>query len=156
MWSQCLFQSEYPSPLQAGQWETMVCGVDKNGDGKIGLDEFTPIYIKIQQGDTSFLQEIFDTCASKKHQNHALDNINYQQLLKYQQQQQQRRKQQREQTPAPAGSSNSATQSANVQQHQQQQGQQEEQQQTPAGGSNSISINVILFTLASLMATIWK
>ena len=133
MWSPCLFQSEYPSALPTGQWEAMVCGIDKNGDGKIGLDEFKPVFMKIIQGDTSVFQEIGDTCASKK-------------------QQQQHGQQQREQTPAHAGSSNSATQSANVQQ---QQGQQQ-QEQPPEGSSNSVSINMVLFTLASLMVMIWK
>jgi len=134
-----LEKSEYPSALQAGQWEAMVCGIDKNGDGKIGLDEFKPVFMKIIQGDTSVFQEIGDTCASKK-------------------QQQQHGQQQREQTPAHAGSSNSATQSANVQQQQQgqqQQGQQQ-QEQPPEGSSNSVSINMVLFTLASLMVMIWK
>jgi len=108
-----LDKSEYPSPLEAGQWEAMVCGVDKNGDGKIGLDEFKTIFSKITQGDMSFIQELGATCGSH---------------VQLQGQQQK---------------------------GQQQQGQQQ-QEQTPAGGSNSVSINMILFTMASLMVIIWK
>jgi len=96
-------KSEYLGPKQAGQWEAMVCAIDKNEDGKIGLDEFKPILSKMLKKDMSFVQELL---------------------------------------------SKGARCGSHVQQRQ--------KEQTPAGSSNSISINVILFTLASLMATIWK
>merc|ERR1719397_1228735 len=102
-----LDESENPTPLQPGQWEAMVCSADKNGDGKIGLDEFKTIFSQITQGDISFYQELGARCGS------------HLQL-----------------------------------QGQQQQGQQQ-QEQSPAGSSNSVSINMILFTLASLVVIIW-
>merc|ERR1719402_920810 len=87
-----LDKSEHPLPLNIeGQWEAIVCGADKNGDGKIGLDEFKTIFSQITQGDISFYQELGARCGSHLQQ----------------QGQQQQGQQQQEQTPA--GSSNSVS-----------------------------------------------
>merc|ERR1719187_783312 len=61
-----LDKSEHPLPLnQPGQWEAIVCGADKNGDGKIGLDEFKTIFTQITQGDISFYQEVYQELGAR-------------------------------------------------------------------------------------------
>ena len=42
----------------------MVCVADKNGDGKMQIDEFTVVWTKLQQGDfMSLVQDIGAECA---------------------------------------------------------------------------------------------
>merc|ERR1719187_1967094 len=96
-----LDKSENPTPLQPGQWEAMVCGADKNGDGKIGLDEFKTIFSQITQGDMSFFQELGARCGSH------LQQQGQQQQGQQQQGQQHRGQQQQQQEQSPTGGSNS-------------------------------------------------